>query len=109
LSLYLSILGWKVANVPLVPGLPLPGELLALESRRVFGLTIEAGQLILLRRQRQSRIGAPGPSDYVDPEKVPEEIKAAEKVFRRSGFQVIDITDKPIESSADEIIRRVTK
>jgi regulator of PEP synthase PpsR (kinase-PPPase family) len=109
LSLYLSVLGWKVANLPLVSGISTPRELSQLDRRKVIGLTIEPGQLLLHRQERQKTLGAPGSSQYVDPLKVYEEIREAEAVFRRSGFAVIDVTDKPIESNADEIIRLITR
>ncbi|MEJ2597316.1 MAG: kinase/pyrophosphorylase [Anaerolineales bacterium] len=107
LSLYLSVLGWKVANAPLIPNLPPPPVLFQLDPRRVVGLTIEPGQLLLHRQQRQLRLGAPGPSAYVDPKSIFEEIQNAKQVFRRGGFSVIDVTDKPIETCADEIIRLI--
>jgi regulator of PEP synthase PpsR (kinase-PPPase family) len=109
LSLYLSVLGWKVANAPLIPNLPPLPELFQLDPRRVVGLTIEAGQLLLHRQQRQMRLGAPGPSAYVDPNGIYEEIQNAKRVFRRGGFSVIDVTDKPIETCADEVIRLIQR
>jgi regulator of PEP synthase PpsR (kinase-PPPase family) len=109
LSLYLSVLGWKVANAPLIPNMPLPPVLFQLDPHRVVGLTIEAGQLLLHRQQRQIRLGAPGPSAYVDPNSIYEELQNAKQVFRRGGFAVIDVTDKPIETCADEIIRLIQR
>jgi regulator of PEP synthase PpsR (kinase-PPPase family) len=109
LSMYLSVLGWKVANVPLVMGLPPPPDLFQLDRRRVIGLNIEPGQLLVHRQQRQRRLGAPGPSAYTDPTAIHEEVEAARQLFRQGGFFVIDVTDKPIETSADEIIERVTR
>lgn len=108
LSLYLSVLGWKVANVPVVVGLDLPEALFRLDPQRVIGLTVEPGQLLAFRQQRQQRLGVSGQSDYIDPEKVYEELQYALKLCRRSGFTVIDVTDRPIETSADEVIRLVT-
>ena len=109
LSMYLSVLGWKVANFPLVPGLALPPELFGLDRRRVIGLVIAPGQLLLHRQQRQSRLGAPGPSRYTDPEQINEELELARQVYRRGGFISLDVTDRPIESSADEVIRLLTR
>jgi regulator of PEP synthase PpsR (kinase-PPPase family) len=109
LSMYLSVLGWRVANVPFVMGLPLPQKLFEVDSRRVIGLIIESGQLLIHRQQRQRRLGAPGPSDYIDPAKIYEELQAARRLFRRKGFPIINVTDKPIESIADEVIARVTR
>jgi [pyruvate, water dikinase]-phosphate phosphotransferase / [pyruvate, water dikinase] kinase len=105
LSLYLAVLGWKVANYPLVPGVPPPDELFSLDAHRVFGLTVEPGQLLQYRMHRQRRLGAPGASTYVDPQSVYDEVEEALKLFRRGRFTIIDMTDKTIELGADEIIR----
>ena len=109
LSVYLSVLGWKVANAPLVLGVAPPSDLLQLDRQRVIGLTIEPGQLLVHRRRRQRRLGAPGPSPYTDPHAILEELEAAREMFRRGGFSVIDVTDKPIETSAEEIIELITR
>jgi hypothetical protein len=107
LSMYLAVLGWKVANIPLAPELEPPSELFHLDGRRVFGLTIAPAQLMLLRQQRMRRIGAPVASEYTNPEKIYEELVNAEHLYRRAGFTVLDVTDKPIESCADEILRLI--
>jgi regulator of PEP synthase PpsR (kinase-PPPase family) len=109
LSMYLSVLGWKVANVPLVKDVSPPAELFKLDQRRVIGLDIEPGQLVIHRQQRQRRLGAPGPSAYTDPASIYEELEAARRLFQQGRFTVVDITDKPIETSAEEIIGRVTR
>ena len=106
LSLYLAVLGWKVANIPLVPQLPVPEALFHLDPRRVFGLTIDPDQLLSYRLKRQARLGVSGPSDYVDPEGIEIELREANKVFQRGKFEVIDMTDRTIELGADEILRR---
>ncbi len=108
-SLYLSVLGWKVANYPLVPGLDLPIELQMVDPQRVFGLTIEPGQLLALRQQRQRRLGVPGTSDYIDPQCIFDELELAEEVFKRLRITTIDVTDKPIESTANELIRLISR
>lgn len=108
-SLYLSVLGWKVANIPLVSGIPVPEELFLVDPRRVVGLTISPGELVDHRRHRQRRLGVKTGSDYIDPIKVFEEIDRIEKILKRRGIQVIDVTDKPIETIADEIMRLVIR
>jgi regulator of PEP synthase PpsR (kinase-PPPase family) len=109
LSVYLSILGYKVANLPLILERPTPPALFRLNHRRVVGLTIRPDQLIVFREQRYSQLGALPPSDYVDLDKVREEVRAALALYQRGGFAVIDVTDKPIEASADEIIRLISQ
>ncbi len=111
LSLYLSILGWKVANVPLVPGIPPPSTLFELDKRRMVGLTIDPSTLVQHRVHRQRRLGVVGESKpaYVDPVKVFEETEAIESMLRKEGIPIIDVTEKPIETSAAEIVRLVTR
>jgi regulator of PEP synthase PpsR (kinase-PPPase family) len=109
LSMYLSMLGWKTANVPLITGLSPPPELFQLDPRRVIGLSIEPGQILAHRRHRQHRLGIVESSSYVDPKAVYEEAEAARQVFRRGGFTAIDVTDKPIETSAEQIVELMTQ
>jgi [pyruvate, water dikinase]-phosphate phosphotransferase / [pyruvate, water dikinase] kinase len=109
LSLYLAVLGWKIANYPLVPQLPIPEKLFSLDPKRVIGLTIEPGQLLQYRMHRQSQLGVSKMSAYVQPQAVFEEVEEALKVFRRGRFTVIDMTDKTIEQGADEIVRHLSK
>jgi hypothetical protein len=109
LSLYLSMLGWKIANVPIVMGVPPQPELFELDHRRVIGLTIDPAQLLLQRQYRQKHLGTRGPSDYVDLENLYSEIEAARRVFRQGGFRVVDVTNQPIEASASRIVTLITQ
>jgi regulator of PEP synthase PpsR (kinase-PPPase family) len=109
LSMYLSVLGWKVANVPIIVGVEPAPELFKLDPRRVIGLKIEPGQLLFHRQARQSRIGAPGQTGYTDPQAVYEEVEYALRLFKRRGFTIIDVTDKPVETTADEVIRVISR
>jgi len=109
LSLYLSVLGWKVANCPFVREVPLNPKLSQLDHHRVLGITMQPGQLLEHRRRRQSRLGVPGFSEYTDPAAIHEELTSALEAYRRLGIRVIDVTDKPIETSADEVIRLITR
>lgn len=104
LSMFLSTFGWKVANVPIVQGVSPPQELFELDTRRIFGLIVEAGQLVEYRKRRQRSLGVMGETSYVDPERIFEELEFTKRVFRRGQFKRIDMTDKPIEEAADEII-----
>jgi regulator of PEP synthase PpsR (kinase-PPPase family) len=104
LSMYLSVLGWKVANVPLTNELSPPEELFEVDRRCVFGMVIDPGQLLSHRRRRQRYLGVPGPSPYVDPAGIAKDLGVARLLFRQGGFSVIDMTDKSIEDSANEVI-----
>jgi len=108
LSIYLSVLGWKAANYPVVPGVSVPEELFRLDRKRVFGLIVDPDRLMKIRAQRMARFGVSDQTPYSDPATIEEEIRAARRVFRKGGFHVIDMTDRTIEACASEIIRRIT-
>ena len=108
LSLYLSVMGWKTANLPLIPGIDPPQALARMDPQRVIGLTIQPGQLLILRQERQRRMGSIGPGSYTDPQTVFEEVEFALKFCKQRGYTLIDVTDKPVESAADEVIRLIT-
>ena len=106
ISLYLASLGWKVANVPLIGGEP-PPELFQLYRRRVVGLAIDPDQLLVHRRWRERRLKVSLSESYSNPLKLREELEAARRVFLQGGFAVVDITNKPVEVSAKEILEAV--
>lgn len=107
--IYIVSGGVGASGEPLVPGMPPKPELFQLDRRRVIGLHLEPGQFLIHRKRRQRQLGAPGPSTYADPAAILEEVKVAKRVFKQGGFSVVDVTHKPIETSADEIIRLITR
>jgi hypothetical protein len=109
LSIYLSVLGWRVANVPLVKDLPPPRQLFEIDPRRVIGLTISGEVLCHHRRWRQQVFQGNAGRDYSDEERLEEELAYARAVFRRGGFAVINVTNKPIEETADQVIGLITR
>jgi regulator of PEP synthase PpsR (kinase-PPPase family) len=108
LSIYLSMSGWKVANLPLAPAVALPAELFQVDRRRVIGLTIAPAQLLAYRRARQQHLGITGGS-YTEHEAVREEMRAANHLFATYGFATIDVTDKPIETSGEEVVMTIMR
>jgi hypothetical protein len=105
---YLANRGIKAANVPIVPGAPLPPELDEAPCP-VVGLHIEAGALIEIRRHRLRLIGAGGvrqdTTDYVDHEAVKAEILAARRLCTSRGWPVIDVTRRSIEETAATVLQ----
>src|SRR5690349_20413075 len=105
---YLANRGIKAANVPIVPGAPLPPEL-EHPPCPVVGLTIEAPALIEIRRHRLRLIGADGvrqsTTDYVDPDSVKTEILAARRLCTARGWPVIDVTRRSIEETAATVLQ----
>jgi regulator of PEP synthase PpsR (kinase-PPPase family) len=104
LSMYLAMLGWKVANVPLVPGIEPPEDLYLVNPDRVFGLDISTTRLVSHRNKRLADFGVNASTTYTNPRSIQIERQYAQSIFRKGGFAVIKVTNKPIESVANEII-----
>jgi [pyruvate, water dikinase]-phosphate phosphotransferase / [pyruvate, water dikinase] kinase len=107
LSIYLAMFGWKVANVALVKDIPPPEELFSVDANRVFGLTIDSSDLMAQRKRRVSQMGNFNSDSYLDIKTINKELLYADNVFKRGRFTVIDVTDKPVESTANEIVNLI--
>ncbi len=102
---YLAYRGYKASNVPYVPNCPLPENLTALKQPLVVGLTISPDRLIDIRTTRLAAMNQDMTTDYVNEEKVHEEIDAAKKLFRAQGWPVIDVTRRSVEETATLMIQ----
>lgn len=103
-SMLLAWHGHRVANVPVVRGLPLPEELGRVESRKVVGLTIKADRLLDLRRSRLQQMETPPKFPYAEPREIMQELDYARQCCGRAGWAVVDVTDKSVEEVASEIL-----
>jgi len=104
LSIYLAFKGWFVANLPIVMGQEFPPIINKLLASNVFCLDTNARALAELRRARQNYLGG-AVGDYDDIEYVRMELMYARNIFsRNSGWAIINVTNKPIEEIASEIL-----
>ncbi|MDP1630122.1 MAG: pyruvate, water dikinase regulatory protein [Caulobacter sp.] len=106
--IYLAHRGVRAANVPLVPGAPLPPALLNLKKTLVVGLIASPDRLIQIRRNRLLSLNEQRESTYVDQDSVREEIIAARRLFERMGWPVIDVTRRSVEETAAAIINHLS-
>jgi len=104
LSIYLAGKGWRVANVPIILNLPLPGRLMTIDQERIIGLIVAVDRLVELRRARLERKHAPVAESYAELEKVRAELTYSRSLFRKAGWPVIDMTNKSIEEAASELL-----
>lgn len=102
---YLAYQGVKAANVPLVPGQPLPPELTALPPERVVGLWINASRLIALREARVHHLGVQRGGAYTDLEAVKAEVRAAHRIMADAGWRTLDVSYLAVEETAREVLR----
>jgi len=101
---YLANRGFKVANVPLVHGIPLPEQLMQLKNPVIVGLTRDPKGLSEIRRNRLRHLNENDQTSYSDIESVTEEVKEARRIFARRGWPVIDMSRRSIEEASATII-----
>jgi hypothetical protein len=106
LSTYLAQKGLRVANVPLVLGVPPPTELESVPDDRVYGLIIQPDSLVRIRQARLAHLGMPHDSSYGTRGHIEREISYSREIFRKHpGWPVIDVTAKAVEETAADILR----
>ncbi len=102
--IYLANRGIKAANIPIVPGCPMPPEIEKLTRPLIVGLTKDPDRLVQIRRNRLKLLNQNESSTYVDPEVVRAEVTDARRMFTRRGWPVIDVSRRSIEETAAEIM-----
>ena len=102
--IYLAHRGIRAANVPLVPGAPVPEKLNQLEKALIVGLTISPDRLIQIRRNRLLSLRENRDTSYTDMEAVREEVVQARRLYERQGWPVIDVTRRSVEETAAAVL-----
>jgi regulator of PEP synthase PpsR (kinase-PPPase family) len=103
--MYLANRGIKAANVPLIPGMAAPPELMSLKGPLIVGLTKEPKSLADIRRSRLKFLQQDDETDYADEERVKTEVAEARRLFARQGWPVIDVTRRSIEEASATILQ----
>ena len=105
-SIYLANKGLKTSNIPLVNENSVP-ELLRKKPKItcVVGLTSEAERLIDIRKNRMHTLQETKNINYINFEKISQEIEAAKKTFKKYKWPVIDVTRKSVEETAASVIK----
>lgn len=105
-SIYLANRGIRTANVPLVPGIPVPEQLEKLTRPLVVSLHATPERLIQIRQNRLLSMGADSGSDsYIDRQSVTEEVAFARKLSAKHDWPLLDVTRRSIEETAAAIMK----
>ncbi len=104
-SIYLANRGFKTANVPLVPGIPLPEALLQPTRAFVVGLVASPDRIVQVRQNRVMELADKTLGDYVDRDQIAREITYSRNLCERHGWPVIDVTRRSIEETAAAILK----
>ena len=103
-SIYLANRGIKTANVPMVPGIPLPDVLRTLVRPLIVGLVASPERIVQIRQNRLLSLNAGDDTTYADRNSVTEEIVQSRRIFANYNWPVIDVTRKSIEETAAAIL-----
>mgnify|MGYP000271255776 CR=1 FL=1 len=107
-SIYLANRGIRTANIPIVPGIPLPRALDTIEGPLIIGLIASPERIIALRENRILSLNAAQPNlAYVDKASVADEIAFTRKLCARNNWPLIDVTRRSIEETAAAILALV--
>jgi len=105
LSIYLAHLGYKVANIPLVPEVMPPKELFSIPREKIVGLTIDPDILRSIRRERLKVIQMPA-AEYSQVERIFKELEYGKSIMERLGCRVLEVTGRSLEELATLILQK---
>ncbi|MBZ5748901.1 pyruvate, water dikinase regulatory protein [Metabacillus rhizolycopersici] len=109
LSIYLAHKGLNVANIPLVPEVAPSDELFELPRNVCVGLVISPDKLHEIRMERLKSLGLTTQANYANLDRILAELDYAEKIMKRLGCPVIDVSNKAVEETADLILAILKK
>jgi regulator of PEP synthase PpsR (kinase-PPPase family) len=112
-SIYLANRGVRTANVPLVPGIPIPRQLETLKKPLVVSLHATPERLVQVRQNRLLGMGAggmvgggrTGEDSYIDRQAVSEEVAFSRKLSAKYDWPLLDVTRRSIEETAAAVMK----
>ncbi len=104
LSMYLANKNLKVANVPLVPEVPVPKELYQIPAERIIGLTTNPIKLNEIRQERLKALGLSDTATYANLDRILEELDYADRIMKKLQCPIIDVATKAVEETANIIV-----
>ena len=110
-SIYLANRGVKTANVPIVPGIAIPGQLERLNQPLVVGLYASPERIVQIRQNRLLGMKASHQENdaYVDRQAVAEEVAFSRRLCNRHNWPLIDVTRRSIEETAAAVMALMTE
>ena len=104
LSMYLANRNIKVANIPLVPEIPIPKEVYEVNPKKIIGLTNSPEKLNEIRQERLKALGLSSNANYAKLDRILEELDYSEEVMKKLSCPVINVSNKAIEETAGLIL-----
>ncbi|MBO1003499.1 pyruvate, water dikinase regulatory protein [Pseudogracilibacillus auburnensis] len=109
LSQFLAHKRLKVANVPVVPEVDPPDELFRINKSRCIGLRISPEKLNGIRKERLKALGLGDHATYATLKRIDEELAFFDAIVDKIGCDVIDVSNKAVEETANIILQMYQK
>lgn len=102
---YLAYNGIKAANVPLIPEIPPPRQLLDLPPDKVIALRVNVNRLIAIREGRAYNMGIDFDDPYLDKRSIAKEMLATNELIEEHGWHTVEVSYLAIEEIARQIMQ----
>ncbi|MEE9313893.1 MAG: pyruvate, water dikinase regulatory protein [Rhizobiaceae bacterium] len=104
-SIYLAQRGVKTFNIPLVPGVDLPKEVLSVKHPMVVALVASAERILQVRENRLLAFDRDLAGDtYVDRASIQEELTWTRRLCKENNWPMIDVSKRSIEETSAAIL-----
>ena len=105
-SIYLANRGFKTSNIPLVNKNSIPDKMFEKNfTTCIVGLVTEPERLYDIRKNRLSSLKEDKNIEYVNIEKIKNELENSKKIFKENKWPTIDVTRKSVEETAASVIK----
>ena len=105
-SIYLANKGMKISNIPLINEQSVPDILKEQPNCTcIIGLIAEPDRLVDLRKNRMQSIKENENKNYINYDKIKNEIVGSKKLFQKYNWPTIDVTRKSVEETAASILK----
>ena len=94
-------------NVPIVPEVTPPDGLYDIDPKKCIALKISEEKLNRIRKERLKQLGLGDTARYATEARIQEELNYFEEIASEIGCPVIDVSQKAIEETANDIIHYI--
>lgn len=109
LSMYLANHSYKVSNLPLIPEVEVAPEIFEVPSEKIFGLVASPEYIMNVRSERVKMMGLASESTYNNMQRIKQELSYAEELYDKLGATVINMENRSIEETAQQIELRLAE
>ena len=107
-SIYLAQRGVRTANIPIVPGIPVPRQLFDVDGPLIVGLIASAERIAQIRRHRLLSLKESRSTDYADPRLITDELMVMKTLCSNHDWPMIDVTRRSVEETAATILNMMS-